>query len=284
MDYALGRAVFEIVDALRDDTTYLYQSADQKWSLRVTPVPQPKSAAEELQLATQAFLGMFGGAVVYCDPTQIQGGPKPAKGYEGEIHDGSSSQRFAIWALEHEREIVVLFLIGDRRGCLPEAARITASASFLPASRDPAPSRHGLARRRARTVSFEIPADWSAPQSLFFTGVQIEDLRVRITIGEGLADPNESFLERELPAQRGDEVEILHDRRPPVPGHLGGWIRELEVRHRSVLGEDHVELRKASLRLAEDVILTAYAKAPTRDASALQAAWAPIVQTSRART
>jgi hypothetical protein len=44
MKYVLGRAVFDIHDGFRDDSTYIFQSPDERDLVQVTPMPDAADA------------------------------------------------------------------------------------------------------------------------------------------------------------------------------------------------------------------------------------------------
>jgi hypothetical protein len=285
VEYWLDDAAFEIVDSFVDDTSYIYESTDDSgWILRVIPVPKPKPVAEELKNARQAFEGMLGPAVVYSNATTIEGGTRRVDGFEGELHDRAADlkQRFAIWALEEKGNVAVFILMGDRRGCLPEAGAILASASFSPASSDSRNAPKGRMRRRARTVSFEIPLGWSWPRTLIFADENLDDVRLRVT-SEEPANLDDSFIEQELPSDSDSERKILEDRKAPAPAPLGGGSRSLRIWRRSPRGEETIELRKASLVVTVETTLTIYGQAPTARVDALNAGWDGVLRTVRAR-
>jgi hypothetical protein len=70
MKHVLGGATFEVLDGFRDDSTYMYQSPDERDLAQVTPMPDAADANDISKSSTAALDGFYGSALIYTRPKQ----------------------------------------------------------------------------------------------------------------------------------------------------------------------------------------------------------------------
>jgi hypothetical protein len=265
MKHVLGWATFEILDGFRDDSTYMYQSPDERDLAQVTPMPDAADANDILKSSTAALEGFYGSALIYTRPKQfgLDGGAE-APAIEGEIHDPATGARtrFALIALHHGRCKANLLVIGGQTPFLASVARIVKSVRFVsdvvgvarpgtaaqPLATTPA-AAPGAVRRLANCVTLELPATWSSPSSLLFSDERLDDATLRITTAEPPVGPGVISFAKELPAARSDTVKVLTETITPGRPNDRSWSGRWTVEHRSPLRTTVVVLLEACISL-----------------------------------
>jgi hypothetical protein len=300
MKHVLGWATFEIHDGFRDDSTYIFQSPDERDLVQVTPMPDASDANDILKSSTAAIEGFYGSALIYTRPKQfgLDGGAE-APAIEGDIVDPATGarKRLALIALHHGRCKANLLVIGGQTPFLASVAQIVRSVRFVSdgvegAARPgtarqeraiaPTPAPGGV-RRQANCVTLELPATWSSPSSLLFSDERLDDATLRVTTAEPPVGPGVISFANELPAARGDGVKVLTEAITPGRPNGRSWSGRWTVEHRSPLRTTVVVLLEACIfLLRSDAALTLHGKAPQSQAARLEACWELVMQTARA--
>ncbi len=283
MLHVLDGTVFELPQTFEDRTQYIYASKDDRWVLRITPMPEARDPESALELAKDRFTEFFEGDLIYIAPMVITTtAGATVKGYEGEINDPRTSPRprFALFVVHDGSRNVVVLLLGERAKLLREVARIHASVRFLPDTFDPLMrAAPGMLRRQAECISVEIPADWAFPRTLLFNDVSADDVSLLVSSDEPPSPEGAISLEEELPAIDGDRVTLLNQSITRARPNDRSWTGDYAVEHTSALGTRTVEVRKASVTFVSGKTLTAHGKALQKNAGRLANGWESFLQT-----
>jgi hypothetical protein len=255
--------------------------------MRITPTPESTSAADALETTKDAVTAFYGPMVVYCNPTRVATAMGLAPAYEGEISDPDtgSAKRFGVSALADSGSKMTFLLFGPRNKLLSEFERLLRSVRFAAGPPGPAiGAAQNLVQRRADSVLFDVHSDWSFPTTLLFADPHMDDVRLRLTLDEPMAQ--EGYLDpaAEIPAVPGDGVTVLRHTVTPGRPNANSWTGEWTVEHTSPLGKRVMILRKAGIRTSGTGVLTLHGQAMEKNAARLTTGWETILQTFREQT